>query len=102
MDNFKKDFQKAVKAFRDTQPKKREYPKAMMTASQIRKGTATINCSYGTGAMELAEKMMNFPQFKEWCEEWGIKKVYIETVPNPYGEVMQTQIRIIYPTADQM
>ena len=119
MDNFKKDFQKAVKAFRDTlpdymglrwtgtdwakeKPCRPEYPKAIMTASQIRKGTATINCSYGTGAKELAEKMMNFPQFKEWCEEWGIKKVYIETVPNPYGEVMQIQVRIIFPTEKEI
>ena len=115
MDYMKKGFQKAVKAFRDTLPDvtwylsggrtelhRPEYPKAMMTAAQIRKGTATINCSYGDKAKGIAESLINFPQFKAWCDEWDIKKVFIETVPNPYGEVMQIQIRIIFPTEEEI
>ena len=115
MADMKKDFQKAVKAFRDTLPDviwhlsggreelhRPEYPKAMMTSSQIRKGTATINCSYGDKAKETAESLINFPQFKAWCDEWDVKKVFIETVPNPYGEVMQIQIRIIFPTEEEI
>jgi predicted outer membrane repeat protein len=43
MADMKKDFQKAVKAFRDGSKYHGEYPKAMMTAQQMRKGTATIN-----------------------------------------------------------
>lgn len=115
MDYMKKGFQKAVKAFRDTLPEvtwylgggrteqhRPEYPKAMMTASQVRKGTATINCSYGHKAKENAENLMQFPQFKAWCDEWDVRKVFLEEVDNPYGEVKQIQIRIYYPTADEI
>ena len=110
MDNMKKDFQKAVKAFRDTLPDVKwhlsggreelhrpEYPKAMMTAQQIRKGTATINCSTGH-----EDEMMNFPQFRAWCEEWGIKKVVVEDVRDNYRCGTVKQIRIYFPTADEI
>ena len=106
--NMKKDFQNMVKAFRDTLPDvvwisqfgeslhRPEYPKAMMTEQQMRKGTATINCSYGKNAKERAEAIKTFPAFIAWCESYGIKSVTIETVNNPYGEVMQYQIRVTY------
>lgn len=110
MKDMKKEFQKAVKAFRDTLPDviwhlsggieelhRPEYPKAMMTASQIRKGTATINCMTGH-----VDEMMNFPQFVAWCKEWGIKKVVTEVVKYPYGSGTMKQIRIYFPTADEI
>ena len=110
MADMKKEFQKAVKAFRDTLPDvtwhlsggreeihRPEYPKAMMTSSQIRKGTATINCSTGH-----VEEMMSFPKFTAWCKEWGIKKVAVESVRDPYGSGTIEQIRVYYPTADEI
>lgn len=110
MGNMKKDFQKAVKAFRDTLPDviwhlsggreelhRPEYPKAMMTSSQIRKGTATINCMTGH-----VEEMMNFPQFTSWCKEWGIKKVAAESIKNPYTGGTAKQIRVYFPTEEEI
>lgn len=106
--NMKKDFQKVVKMFRDTLPDviwisqfgeslhRPEYPKAMMTESQMRKGTATVNCSYGNGAKEMAEAVKVFPAFVKWCETYGVKTITIETANNPYGEVVQYQIRVTY------
>ena len=110
MDSMKKDLQKAVKMFRDSLPdvtyyystgevrciSKPEYPKAIMTERQMQKGTATINCSYGEKAKETAESVKAFPPFVAWCETYGIKTVTIETVNNPYGSVMQYQIRVTY------
>ena len=87
--NMKKDFQKVVKMFRESlpdymglcynfethewekKPCRPEYPKAMMTEQQIRKGTATINC----GHEETAIGMMDYEPFKIWCESYGIKSV---------------------------
>ena len=110
MDIMKKDFQKAVKAFRDTLPDviwhlsggreelhRPEYPKAMMTSSQIRKGTATINCMTGH-----VDEMMNFPQFIAWCNEWGIKKVVAESIKNPYTGGTAKQIRICFSTEEEI
>ena len=110
MDNMKKNFQKVVKMFRDTLPDvqnycsgknepetvRPEYPKAIMTAAQQRKGTATINCSYGKGAKETAEAMKSFIPFTLWCEAYGIKTVSVETVKSPYCSMMQYQIRVTY------
>lgn len=110
MADMKKDLQKVVKAFRDSLPKvtqyystgevrkiaSPEYPKAMMTAQQERKGTATINCSYGSKAKERAEAMKAYPPFVKWCESYKIKTVTIETANNAYGSVMQYQIRVTY------
>lgn len=108
--NMKKDLQKVVKMFRDDLPKvtqyystgevrkvaSPEYPKAMMTAHQEHKGTATINCSYGNGSKEKAESFKAYPPFVKWCESYGIKSVAIETVKIPYGSVVQYQIRVTY------
>ena len=110
MENMKKDFQKVVKMFRDEQPNityyystgevrkiaKPEYPKAMMTASQMRKGTATINCDYGTGSKERAEAITKYAPFIAWCESYGIKTVKIETVNNTYGSVTTYQVRVTF------
>lgn len=50
MDNMKKDFQRVVKMYRDALPfsgsfarSGRNFPKAIMTASQVAKRTATVN-----------------------------------------------------------
>ena len=109
MSNMKKDFQKVVKMFRDDLPDvtyyystgeirkiaKPEYPKAMMTEQQIRKGTATVNCDYGDNAKEVAEAFKEYPPFVTWCESYGIKRVNVEAVKNG-GRYVQYQVRVIY------
>ena len=63
---MKKDFQKIVKAYRDSKPDiqnwrgetcRDEYPKAMLTSQQMAKQTATINFGYekATHQAELKE-----------------------------------------------
>jgi hypothetical protein len=107
---MKKDFQKVVKMFRETLPavtqhystgevrkvSAPEYPKAMMTAQQMRKGTATVNFSTGKRAKENAEAFMNYIPFVAWCETYGIKRIEIETAKNAYGSADQYQIRVTY------
>ena len=107
--NMKKDFQKVVKMFRDDQPEetridyctkqeytvKAEYPKAMMTAQQERKGTATVNCDYGENGKKRAEEFVKFPPFITWCESYGIKKVITEQVI-VWGRYTQHQVRVYY------
>ena len=109
MTNMKKDFQKVVRMFRDDLPKETqyystgeirkvaapEYPKAMMTEQQIRKGTATINFGRGKQAQDNVEDFRHFEPFAIWCESYGIKTVTVEQVGNAYGSA-QTQIRVTY------
>ena len=109
MSNMKKDFQKAVKAYRDTLPDvtwylggdrteqhRPEIPKAMMTAQQMRKGTATINCGRGEYGKALAPKVAESEQFVAWCEAYGIKTVQIEIAKEPSYMKPQYQIRVTY------
>lgn len=109
MFNMKKDFQKVVKMFRDDQPKVTqyystgeirkvcapEYPKAMMTAQQERKGTATVNCDWGDKAKERAEEFIKYQPFVTWCESYGIKNAFIEEVAVG-GHYTQYQVRVMY------
>lgn len=107
--NMKKDFQKVVKMFRENLPKVTqyystgevrkvaapEYPKAMMTAQQERKGTATINFGSGSKAHTNLESFRHYEPFTIWCESYGIKTVTVEQAGNAYGS-LQTQIRVTY------
>ena len=95
MADMKKDFQKAVKMFRDKLPgltftywengkemeARPEYPKAMMTAQQERKKTATIN--FGRESKKdnwaAAEAFMEHPAFVAWLEQYAILSARIET-----------------------
>lgn len=95
MADMKKDFQKAVKVFRDELPAvgfyrdnlgmqhemRPEYPKAMMTAQQERKKTATVN--FGRESQKdnwtAAEAFMEHPAFVAWLEKYAILSARIET-----------------------
>jgi hypothetical protein len=107
MADMKKDFQKVVKAYRDTLPDvtwylsggkteqhRPEIPKAMMTEQQMRKGTATVNCGFGEQSIERAEAVKDYPPFVAWCKTYGIKTVVIERVK--YYDNFQGQIRVTY------
>ena len=96
MDNMKKDFQKAVKAFRDGSDYHGEYPKAMMTSQQMRKGTATINCGRAEFGKELAPKVVAHKGFVDWCVAYGIKTVEIEIAKEASYMKPQYQIRVTY------
>ena len=96
MADMKKDFQKAVKAFRDSTEYHGEYPKAMMTAYQMRLGTATINCGRAEFGQELAPKVLASEAFKAWCAAYGIKSAEIEIAREASYMKPQYQIRIRY------
>ena len=102
---IKKDLQKTVKSIRDElnaakgeAGKKRclanEIPKAMMTAAQMEKGTATVNCGAGwfnaTQTGDLASKVYNSPYFKEFLTRANAT-AKIESVAGSAG-----QVRIYY------
>ena len=105
---LKKDFQKAVKAYRDTLPNVRysmrsgevreerpEYPKAMLTARQGEKRTATVafGC-WEAGSEKLQQRVDAFKQFKPFtdlCETYGIKVGGMER--DTYG---YTSLRLTY------
>ena len=109
MADIKKDFQKAVKAYRDTLPKipqyystgelrgfiNPSYPKAMFTEQQARKGTATVNCGWAgnneakSRAHNRAAGLLATDKFIAWCKNYGIKSIDFET--NPDGNY---QIRV--------
>lgn len=111
MADMKKDFQKAVKAYRDTLPKvtqyystgevrgvyNPEYPKAMFTEQQARKCTATVNCGWAgndeakTRAHNRAAGLLASKKFVAWCENYGIKSIDFEM--NADGNL---QIRVRY------
>ena len=96
MADMKNDFQKAVKAFRDGSEYHGEYPKAMMTAQQIRKGTATINCGRAEFGKELAHKVLSHKDFVDWCMTYGIKTVDVEIAKEASYMKPQYQIRVTY------
>ena len=96
MADMKKDFQKAVKAFRDGSEYHGEYPKAMMTAQQMRKGTATINCGRAEFGEELAPKVLAFQGFVDWCVAYGVKTVQVEIAKEASYMKPQYQIRVTY------
>ena len=96
MENMKKDFQKAVKAFRDGTDYHGEYPKAMMTKQQMYKGTATINCGRAEFGQELAPKVLASEAFVAWCKEYGIKSAEIEIAREASYMKPQYQIRVTY------
>lgn len=96
MADMKKELQKLVKAFRDGQEVPSEYPKAMMTAQQIAKGTATINCGRAEVGKNRAPKMVAFPPFIEWVEKFGIKSVEVEIAQEASYMKPQYQIRVTY------
>jgi hypothetical protein len=95
MADMKKDFQKAIKAIRDGQKVPSEYPKAMMTAQQMRKGTATVNCGSGSPGRNRRATVISNAAFVKWCEMYGIKAIDFEEVADGFGGT-QTQIRLTY------
>ena len=96
MADMKKDFQKAVKAFRDGSEYHGEYPKAMMTKQQMYKGTATINCGRAEFGKELAPKVVASEAFVAWCVAYGIKTVQVEIAKEASYMKPQYQIRVTY------
>lgn len=87
--SLKKDFQKAVKAYRDTLPnvvytmgsgehreRRPEYPKAMLTARQAEKHTATVSFGdWANGSEKLAQRIADFKKFGPFvdlCNRYGI------------------------------
>ena len=96
MADMKKDFQKAVKMFREEHGYNGEYPKAMMTAQQMRKGTATINCGRAEFGQNLAPQVKEFAPFIEWCKTYGIKTADIEIAREASYMKPQYQIRVTY------
>lgn len=95
MADMKKDFQKVIKAIRDGQKVPSEYPKAMMTAQQMRKNTATVNCGRGLPGRNRRATVISNAAFVKWCETYGIKTIDFEEVTDAYGGT-QTQIRVTY------
>lgn len=72
MEKTKKEFQKVIKAIRyemdDDISRRQEYPKLMMTAVQMKKNQATVNCGGEWGSRvstkAVAEIVMNDEDFK--------------------------------------
>jgi hypothetical protein len=95
MADMKKDFQKAIKSIRDGQTVRSEYPKAMMTAQQMRKCTATVNCGSGLNGSKRMAVVAASHYFVEWCITYGVRSVSQEEVANAYGNP-QYQIRVTY------
>ena len=94
----KKAFQKIIKTIRDERPQMKkwgiseemmsqEYPKAMMTAVQMGKKTATVNCDR---KKEVVDLVLNDSRFIKLMTE-SKAKALIET--NSEGYI---QIRITY------
>ena len=95
MADMKKDLQKAIKAFRDAQDTPSEYPKAIMTAQQVCKGTATINCGLAEKGKNRAPQVVAFAPFVDWYMTYGIKAIEVEVVESAY-RLPQYQIRLTY------
>ena len=90
--DMKSDLQAAVKALRDTLGG--SFPKAMMTAAQASKCTATVNCGHGDNGKKIADAVQAFPEFRAWCERYGIKTVTVEQIK--YYANFQYQVRVQY------
>lgn len=90
----KKDFQKTIKAIRNTYTiitgKEQEYPKAMMTGRQEAKNTATVNCGRKPWCSDeqVANVVMNDPLFK------GFLTKYNATAHVEINSDGNTQVRI--------
>ena len=102
---MKKHFQKVVKEFRDSLPDvnklcwvtvdgncnfrremmsvRPEYPKAMMTAAQIKKNTMTVNFGY-KASVEKVDAFVSTQSFKDFCEQFHVKAVGVETDSSKY------------------
>ena len=96
MADMKKELQKVIKAFRDEQKEASAYPKAMMTAQQMRKGTATINCGRSDCGNERSQKVLSYKPFIEWCDANGIKTCEVEIAQEASYMKPQYQIRVTY------
>ena len=96
MTEIKKELAKAVKEIRDSydEPDRlQKYPKLMMTAVQMAKGTATINCGYHSHSgedNEKAERILSNPTINE------LLKKYNGTMKKEKGSEETWQIRINY------
>lgn len=92
---MKKDFQKVIKAIRETNGE-RTNPKPMMTEAQMEKGTATVNCGgeWCKHSPEVARKradlVMKDERFTAFLTKWNATA---HTELDNYGV---TQIRINY------
>ena len=87
--SMKKDFQKMVKAYRDSKPAiysewskqmvRPEFPKAMLTNQQLCNNTATINFGYGTSRIhDEAKAFINSAAFTTFCDKYEIKNAFVE------------------------
>lgn len=80
----KKEFAKVIAAIRkDIRAElgvQIEYPKAMMTGQQERKGTATVNCGgewcNTATAEKLAETVMNDERFQKYLKDFNCTAAY--------------------------
>ena len=74
----KKDFQKTIKAIRNTisivTGEDQEFPKAMMTGQQEAKNTATVNCGRRRESTEaVAKVVMDDPLFRGFLAQYKAK-----------------------------
>lgn len=93
----KKEFQKVIAAIRkelNTEAgKDYEYPKAMMTAAQRKKDTATVNCG---GSFTRRDRVMAHPAFIAFCEKHNATA---EAERITYGTYTQHQLRLRFQEA---
>lgn len=89
---IKKEFQKVVATIRkelNTEAGKAyEYPKAMMTAQQMRKNTATVNCG---GSFTRRDQVLRHPALIAFCEK---HHATAEAERIPYDSYIQHQLRL--------
>lgn len=76
MEKVKKEFQAVIKAIRQEMETESQYPKPMMTAAQIEKKTATVNCggewkqNDKGWALNLAKTVMQDERFIEYLAKY--------------------------------
>lgn len=94
---IKKEFQKVVATIRkelNTEASKAyDYPKAMMTAAQRKKDTATVNCG---GSFTRCDRVKAHPAFIAFCEK---HHATAEAERIPYGSYIQHQLRLRFQDA---
>lgn len=88
-ERMKKDFQKAVKAYRDTLPmvnrymgggverqERPDYPKAILTARQAENRTATVSWGYWCKDSQILmyhiDKLRKSKAFSDFCTAYGV------------------------------
>lgn len=86
----KVEFQKFVKKYRING---KEFPKAMMHHSQIRKRTATINCGYSDISIEIVSRLVS-SEFNDFLASQKARYV-IEETKDLAGRISK-QIRIYW------